>query len=232
MKSQAVYIVSTEETYAYGQLIYDEGSSGDWIYVVLSGLVEVSKKVRDKKYIIEILQSGDVFGVLEYIGRTKRTTSVRSIGLTTLALIDREFLDREYNQLSMPLRNVLQSMARRSAEVLNRFTQMVLLPESRKQKILPLLFSDGEKTFRAHTTDVGDKGLFIVTDHLLNHGKKFPVKLLLPNGSDSLQILCEVAWTRNKENDRTDVTSGMGVKFDKISKKDYMMLKKFLSLKP
>ncbi|MBW2217457.1 MAG: cyclic nucleotide-binding domain-containing protein, partial [Deltaproteobacteria bacterium] len=93
IKDKPVYIVSAEETYHYGQVIYEEGSSGDWVYVILSGLVEVSKEIQGKKYIIEILQAGDVFGVLEYIGRIKRTTTIRSIGVTTMGLIDREFLD-------------------------------------------------------------------------------------------------------------------------------------------
>lgn len=231
MKSEPIYIVSTEETYPYGQMIYEEGSSGDWVYIVLSGLVEVYKNVRDKKYIIEIMQPGDIFGVMEYIGQTKRMTSVRSIGMTTLGLIDREFLDREYNQLSAQLRSILETMSRRSLRILNRYSDIVSLPEPRKQKILPLLFSDGEKTFRAHTAEVGEKGLFIVTNQLLNQGKEFPVKLLLPIVSDPLQILCEVAWIKKREDGRPDMPSGMSVKFNKISKKDYMILKKFLSRK-
>src|SRR4030042_1306851 len=117
MKNEPIYIVSAEENYHYGQVIYEEGSSGDWVYVILSGLVEVSKNIGGKKYIIEILQSGDVFGVLEYIGRTKKT--------------------------------------------------------------LPLLFSDGEKTYRAHTVDVSANGLFVVTEHLLNQGQEFLVKIQL-----------------------------------------------------
>ena len=131
MENKPVYIISTEETYHYGQVIYEEGSSGDWVYVILSGLVEVSKHIRGKKYIIEILQSGDVFGVLEYIGRTKRTTTVRSIGMTTLGLIDREFLDREYNQLSIQLRGILEIMTLRSGKILNRFSDFVARPEPR-----------------------------------------------------------------------------------------------------
>ena len=131
MENKPVYIISTEETYHYGQVIYEEGSSGDWVYVILSGLVEVSKHIQGKKYIIEILQSGDVFGVLEYIGRTKRTTTVRSIGMTTLGLIDREFLDREYNQLSIQLRGILEIMTLRSGKILNRFSDFVARPEPR-----------------------------------------------------------------------------------------------------
>ncbi len=231
MKDKPVYIVSAEETYHYGQVIYEEGNSGDWVYVILSGLVEVSKVIRGKKYIIEILQSGDVFGVLEYIGRMKRNSTVRSVGMTTLGLIDREFLDREYNQLSQQLRGILELMTLRSEKIINRFSDFVVRPEPRSQKTLPLLFSDGKKTFRAHTVDVSAKGLFIVTEHLLNQGQEFLIKIQLPGVSSPLQVKCEVIWTRKREAAEPEKLPGMGVKFSKISKKDYQILREFLAIK-
>lgn len=231
MENKTVYILATEETYHYGQVIYEEGGSGDWVYVILSGLVEVSKNIRGRKYIIEILQSGDIFGVLEYIGRTKRTTTVRSIGMTTVGLIDREFLDKEYNQLSIQLRGILEIMALRSGKILNRLFDSVARAEPRSQKILPLLFLDGDKTYRSHAVDVSVKGLFVVTEHLLNQGQEFLVKMEIPGVSAPLQIKCEVVWTRNREDGQPEKLPGMGVKFSKISKKDYKILRRFFALK-
>ena len=231
MKDKPVYIVSAEEAYHYGQVIYEEGNSGDWVYVILSGLVEVSKNIRGKKYIIEILQSGDVFGVLEYIGRIKRTTTIRSIGMTNLGLIDREFLDREYNQLSAQLRGIIEIMTRKSEKLLNRFSDLVSRQEKREEKILPLVFSDGETAYRAHTVDISAKGLFIVTEHLLDPGSEFPIKLQLPGISSPLQIKCEVLWNRERKSRQPERFPGMGVKFTKISKNDYQILRDFVVIK-
>ena len=228
IKDKPVYIVSAEETYHYGQVIYEEGSSGDWVYVILSGLVEVSKEIQGKKYIIEILQAGDVFGVLEYIGRIKRTTTIRSIGVTTMGLIDREFLDREYNQLSVQLRSMVKIMTLKSEKILNRFSEVVSNPENRAQKTLPLVFSDGENAYRAHTVDVSAKGLFIVTERLLSPGQEFLVKLQLPDRSAPLQIKCEVLWNRERNSSQPKRLPGMGVKFIKISKNDYQILRDFI----
>jgi uncharacterized protein (TIGR02266 family) len=228
IKDKPVYIVSAEETYHYGQVIYEEGSSGDWVYVILSGLVEVSKEIQGKKYIIEILQAGDVFGVLEYIGRIKRTTTIRSIGVTTMGLIDREFLDREYNQLSVQLRGMVKIMTLKSEKILNRFTEVVSNPENRAQKTLPLVFSDGENAYRAHTVDVSAKGLFIVTERLLSPGQEFLVKLQLPDRPAPLQIKCEVLWNRERNSSQPKRLPGMGVKFIKISKNDYQILRDFI----
>lgn len=228
IKDKPVYIVSAEETYHYGQVIYEEGSSGDWVYVILSGLVEVSKEIQGRKYIIEILQAGDVFGVLEYIGRIKRTTTIRSIGVTTMGLIDREFLDREYNQLSVQLRSMVKIMTLKSEKILNRFSEVVSNPENRAQKTLPLVFSDGENAYRAHTVDVSAKGLFIVTERLLSPGQEFLVKLQLPDRPAPLQIKCEVLWNRERNSSQPKRLPGMGVKFIKISKNDYQILRDFI----
>jgi uncharacterized protein (TIGR02266 family) len=228
IKDKPVYIVSAEETYHYGQVIYEEGSSGDWVYVILSGLVEVSKQIQGKKYIIEILQAGDVFGVLEYIGRIKRTTTIRSIGVTTMGLIDREFLDREYNQLSVQLRSMVKIMTLKSEKILKRFSEVVSNPENRAQKTLPLVFSDGENAYRAHTVDVSAKGLFIVTERLLSPGQEFLVKLQLPDRPAPLQIKCEVLWNRERNSSQPKRLPGMGVKFIKISKNDYQILRDFI----
>ena len=45
---------ATKESFKDGQVIFEEGSSGDWIYVILSGSVEISKTVNNKKFIIEV----------------------------------------------------------------------------------------------------------------------------------------------------------------------------------
>jgi hypothetical protein len=231
MRNEPIYIVSTEETYHYGQVIYEEGSSGDWVYLILSGLVEVSKKIQDKKVIIEIMQSGDTFGVVEYITRTKRSTTVRSIGMTTLGLIDREFLDREYNQLSAQLRGVLETMARKCWKVTTDYSRLVFRNEPQDRKVLPLLFSDGQNSFRGHTVNVHAKGLFVVTEHLLPEGQEFLLRLQLPGVTEPLKIIGQVVRTQERDKDQLTGTGGMEVKFKQISKTDYTLLKDFLSPK-
>ncbi len=231
MKNEPVYIVSAEETYHYGQIIYEEGSSGDWIYVILSGLVELSKIVGDKKSILEILQSGDVFGVTEYIGRTKRTTTARSIGMTTLGLVDREFLDREYNQLSIPLRGMLETLAHKPTRILSLFSEFCEKQRQAGPKILPLLFSDGKNTYRAFTADMNAKGLFIVTEKLFQQGQEIYVKMQIPGVTDLVQVKCEVVQSRSDQKSQPAKRPGMLVKFTKISRHDYGLLREFLSSK-
>ena len=63
-----MYPIAKNETYTDGQIIFKEGSSGNWIYVVLSGSVEIPKTIGAKKSIISILEPDEVFGQLSYLG--------------------------------------------------------------------------------------------------------------------------------------------------------------------
>ena len=108
-----MYQIATEETFQDGQIIFDEGSSGDWVYVIDSGAVELSKKIKGKKVIIEVLEPGDIFGELAFIAHVPRTATARAVGQTTIGIIDRNFLDQEYNKLSQYFQVILRTLALR-----------------------------------------------------------------------------------------------------------------------
>ena len=111
--------VVAEENYQDGQIIFEEGNSGDWMYVVLSGNVEISKTVGGKKVIIKKLQPEEVFGELGFLGSIKRTATVRAVGETTVGVIDREFLTREFNKLSPEVRDILVAVVKRFKEIID-----------------------------------------------------------------------------------------------------------------
>ena len=48
-----MFPIASEETYQAGQVIFKEGSSGDWVYVILSGALEVYRTVGGKDIIID-----------------------------------------------------------------------------------------------------------------------------------------------------------------------------------
>ena len=57
-----MFHIASEETYQDGQIIFEQGSSGDWIYTIESGAVELYKQVRAEKIVVDVLQPGDIFG--------------------------------------------------------------------------------------------------------------------------------------------------------------------------
>jgi uncharacterized protein (TIGR02266 family) len=223
-----MYNVAIEETYQDGQIIFREGSSGDWVYVILSGSVEISKMVGGEKYIVEMLGTGEVFGELGFIGGIKRTATARAIGETTLGIIDREFLDQEFNKLSGQFRTILVAITHRFKKMINRACEFSGRSESRIPTALSLVFKDRQNFVRAYTADVSTGGLFIKTENPLPPGHQFQLKLQVPGVSEALEIKCEVLWARKRESSTPEKPPGMGVKFIEISERDYVFLKKYI----
>lgn len=114
------YNIASEQKYEDGEIIFEEGKSGDWVCVILEGSVEVSKTVTGGKFILGKLGRGEIFGELALLGAVKRTATVRAIGETTIGIVDREFLDKELNKMSSDLRNMVVSAAQRFKKVIDR----------------------------------------------------------------------------------------------------------------
>ena len=229
MKGKVTYNIADEESYHDGQIIFKEGSSGDWIYVIISGAVEISKMVQGQKHIVAILKEGEVFGELGFVGVTKRTATARAIGETTVGIIDREFLEKEYNQLSGQFRSIVEVITLRFKEMLDTSCATTKRTTPRIERALSLVFKDREAFFRAYTGNVSAGGLFIKTENPLIAGDQLSVKLQLPGVSDPLQIKCEVAWARTTQESQPGRPPGMGVKFVQISNRDHRILKQYLS---
>jgi uncharacterized protein (TIGR02266 family) len=223
-----MYPIATKKTYKDGQFIFREGTYGDWIYVVLSGSVEVSKMIGGRKSIITVLEPGEVFGELAYLGTIdKRTATVRAIGETTIGVINRTFLDEEINKLSGYFRTILVAVVKRFRTLLDRACEFSSRKEARAQKSLSLSFKDRQSFIKAYTDNISRGGLFIRTERPLKEGEKFLLKMQLPDLSEPMKLDCEVAWTR-EQSETEKRPSGMGVKFCEMSKRDSQILNRYV----
>ena len=229
MGNTDVYDVATEETYHDGQIIFNEGSFGDWIYIVLSGSVEISKALRGKKKVIEVLRAGEVFGELGFIGGIKRTATAKAVGVTIVGIIDREFLDNEFNKLSAQFRTILVAVTNRFRKMLDRANDFTTQAEPRIPKALSMVFKDRKSFVQAYTKNISTGGLSIKTENPLPPGHQFLLKLDIPGMKDPMQIKCEVVWSHKRTDSTPEKPSGMGVKFCEIPEKDHMFLKKYVS---
>lgn len=223
-----MYPVATKETYKDDQIIFREGTYGDWVYVVLSGSVEVSKMIGGRKSIITVLEPDEVFGELGYLGAIdKRTATVRAIGETTIGVIDRSFLDQEINKLSGYFRTILVAVVKRFRTLIDRACEFSSRKEARAQKSLSLSFKERQSFIKAYTGNISKGGLFIRTERPLREGEQFLLKLQLPDLPDPIKVNCEVSWAR-EESDIEKRPPGMGVKFCKMTKRDNQILNQYV----
>jgi CRP/FNR family cyclic AMP-dependent transcriptional regulator len=62
------------ERYASGKAIFDEGSKGDKMYVVISGEVTIERAGK----VVEALSAGDIFGEMALLDGARRSATARA----------------------------------------------------------------------------------------------------------------------------------------------------------
>jgi len=228
MKGINMFIFVAEETHQDGHVLIKEGTSGNWLYVVLSGAVEISKTIDGKNYVIDVLRPGEVFGEVGFIGGKKRTATATTIGQTVIGVVDRTSLDAEFNRLSSDFRAILQAMANRFEKMVNRVVEFSSRTDMRIQKTLSLTYKDDQAFISAYTSNISTGGLFIKTEKPLRLGDQFLLRLQVPALQDPLKISCEVGWLRSATEASAKEPAGMGIKFIEMSKGDREALKQYL----
>jgi len=223
-----MFLTANEETYQDGQTIFEEGSFGDWIYVIESGSVELSKTIDRRKVVLEVLKEGEIFGELGFITKAPRTATAQSIGMTTVGIINKDFLVDEFNKLSGNFRTILNIIVSR----LNRATEIAAQTrlrktDSRAAKVFSIAYNTKEELAKAFTEYASKNEIFIKTDKPLPVGERFFLKLKLPNQLEPMTIGCQVSWSRTSE-DTPLKSPGMGVEFIQVNKTDQEILNKEL----
>jgi len=221
-----MFQVADEHSFEDGQIIWEEGTFGDWIYVIDSGSVELSRKIKGQKMVIEILHKDDIFGEMGYIIKTPRIFTAQAVGPTSLGIIDRDFLDQEYNRMSPIFKTILISITKRLVKETQNAAEGRRSP--RVPKVLSLMFKSRVQLVKAFSGNASSDGVFIKTPMPLDVGEKFSLKLHLPDVTEPLQIDCEVAWNRKESGDQQREPLGMGIKFVKMSDSDRQRLQKEL----
>jgi CRP-like cAMP-binding protein len=112
------YVVD-EEGFYDGDEIVQEGNHGDWIWVILEGIAEISKQSANGS--IEILRIGDgafLGSVAALIsGNRVRTATVKAVGNVQLGMLDSQLLANELANVSADFKNLLNSVDSRLKQI-------------------------------------------------------------------------------------------------------------------
>jgi CRP-like cAMP-binding protein len=117
--NQIIYgYVASEETYPDKELLIEEGSQGDWVYVVLEGQAKVKKRTSKGTVTIATLKQGDILGEMALFGGGERVrkASVVADGPVRLGVLDGTRLLNEYETLCPPLRGLIKTLIVRLRE--------------------------------------------------------------------------------------------------------------------
>ncbi len=114
--------LATEEVYHDNEYIIKEGTSGDWVCLILEGKVKVKKMTSKGLVSIATLKEGDIFGEMVFLqtGGGTRTASVIADGTVKVGVLETEFLRRDYEMLSPRLKSVMDSLIKRLHQATER----------------------------------------------------------------------------------------------------------------
>ena len=166
-------LTTGKETHQAGDVIFKEGSHGSGVYILSSGKVEISKIVQGKKLVLDILGPGETFGEMSYLDPAPRSATATALEDTVLEILDKDFLDREFNQISSDFREIISNLVRRLRKTSENLIPSTRRSEERANVKIRISFKKAGDLFRSYIGDLDTGGLFITT------AKSLPVDTLL-----------------------------------------------------
>ncbi|MCH8208485.1 MAG: cyclic nucleotide-binding domain-containing protein [Nitrospinae bacterium] len=110
-----------------GQVMFREGGTSDYAYIVESGSFKVSKTFEDgKTRVVSILKKNDMFGemgVIEKLPRSATVTAMEDGRVTLLGKDDFELLAENHPQALMPIMKLLSSRLRKTLRLASYFAK-------------------------------------------------------------------------------------------------------------
>lgn len=132
-----VYLAN-EETYKPGEIIIEEGTKGDWIYIILEGCAKVKKRTAAGMITIDTLKKGAIFGELVLFGKGQETRSamvVASDGTLRVGVFDSQQVLRDYESLSPQLRSLIKALIMRLQQRTEKAAAFVVAKHQKSQGI-------------------------------------------------------------------------------------------------
>ena len=119
-----MYVVDEEDFYD-GETIIEEGKHGNWIWVILEGVIDIIKETPKGPLSIIQVTNGSFVGSLSsfLVKDHNRSASARSIGNVQLGVLDSQRLSQEYAKMSSEFRAIIMSLDKRLKQITNRVVE-------------------------------------------------------------------------------------------------------------
>jgi len=101
------------KVYADGQIIFNEGTTGEVVYVIQSGKVKITKKTESGEVTIATLVEGEIFGEMAVFDRLPRSATAVALGDARVLSVDKKKLFTTINRDPTLVFKMLESMSQR-----------------------------------------------------------------------------------------------------------------------
>ncbi len=159
MQLKEEFIAKHGQRFKAQDVIFDENDSGDDMFIVISGEVEILKKVANAYKSLMHIKAGDIFGEMAIVDKEPR--SARAIAKTDVlvcALTDQvvENLINQNNSFAKHLLKILTARLRDTNQIISD-----LLTRDRKNMVIGALYSyaksnRAERTYKGASIEIDD----------------------------------------------------------------------------
>ena len=128
VNSQVLDYIASEESFLDKSVIIKEGSMGDWMYVILEGLVKIKKQTSRGLLTIDTLSKGDFIGEKAMLkqGNKTRTASAVADGPVMLGLLDSVRLAKEWEAQPTRIKKLISNMIQNLEEATKKAADMIV----------------------------------------------------------------------------------------------------------
>ncbi len=104
-------------TFKNGEAIIRQGDTGDCMYVIQKGSVEVVVKLNEIETVLAVRNQGDFFGEMAIFNREIRMATVRALGEVRVLSVDRRNLIRRVHEDPSLAYRIIQTLSQRIREL-------------------------------------------------------------------------------------------------------------------
>lgn len=204
---------------AAGETLFKAGDSGDSLYVVQTGQVELFiKDTAGQKIVLTVADHGDVFGELSMLDHGARTATALALTDCELLELDRDDLllvFRKSPEAAMGMLAAMGHMTRKADALLRTRVSRNANEEAEEQRGLVLRIADWVSWFSGSMQFLAIHALWFVAWILLNTGElgvkafdPFPYGLLTMIVSlEAIFLSCIVLISQNRQAEKDRVRS-------------------------
>ena len=168
------------KVYTDGQVIVQQGSVGDCMYVIQEGEVEILVERKGTQVSLATLGEKDFFGEMAIFEREVRSATVRALGNVRVLTVDKKsFLRRIHEDPSLALR-IVETMSRRIRELDGELALTQAADRRlhhRVQVSTPVILETEGVTLEACLCDIGHSGACIELADDLPEGQSVVLRI-------------------------------------------------------
>lgn len=114
--------VVDEEEFFDGEEIIIEGNHGNWIWVILEGIVELSRSTPKGPVKFLQITDGAFIGSISSLlsDESVRNVTATAVGNVQLGMLDSQGMGSDFSRMSPEFRNIVRSLDNRFDEIMNR----------------------------------------------------------------------------------------------------------------